>query len=119
MPIIRSDPLALEQIFSNLMDNAVKYLDPSRPGKISITAISTENEYLFSIRDNGRGIAEEDLSKIFDLFRRVGKQDVPGDGMGLAYIRTILRQLGGGVWCESKLGVGTTMFFTVPQVTVK
>jgi signal transduction histidine kinase len=59
-------------------------------------------------------MASEDVPKAFDIFRRVGPQDVPGEGMGLAYVKTLLRLLGGRIWCESQAGVGTTFSFSVP-----
>lgn len=115
LPQIDVDYLAMEQIVSNLLDNAIKYLEPGRAGKIEISCVSGETETVFSIRDNGRGIAADELEQVFEIFRRAGSRDVPGEGMGLAYVRTLIRQLGGRVWCESKLGVGTTMFFAVPK----
>lgn len=114
LPGVITDYVAMEQIIGNLVDNALKYLDPKRPGRIAISCIERDDEYLFSIADNGRGVADPDLEKIFELFRRAGRQDVPGEGMGLAHVRTLLRQLGGKVWCESQTGVGTTMYFTLP-----
>ena len=85
------------------------------PGKIEITATESEEEYVFAVSDNGRGIVKADYEKIFQVFRRSGVPDVPGEGMGLAYVRTLARQLGGRVWVESEPGVGTTMYFTVPK----
>lgn len=115
MPQTETDHLAMEQIMSNLLDNAIKYLKPGRPGEIEIYCADAEDEYLFSVQDNGRGIAAQGREKIFEIFERAGTKDLPGDGMGLACVRTIIRQLGGKVWCESKLGVGTKMYFTVPK----
>ncbi len=94
LPQIRSDIVATEQIIGNLVDNALKYLVPGRPGTIAIDCLDRGNEYLFWVEDNGRGVAADDLEKIFDLFRRAGRQDVPGEGMGLACVRTLVRQLG-------------------------
>jgi len=116
LPKIEIDYLVMEQIISNLIDNAIKYLDPSRPGKIEGSCTENENEYVVSVKDNGRGILNTDCEKMFDLFRRCGNQDQPGEGMGLAYVRTLIRKLGGKVWCESELGVGTKMSFTVPKI---
>ncbi len=65
------------------------------------------------VRDNGRGIAEQDMDKVFTPFRRAGHQDVPGEGMGLAYVQTLVRRHGGRVWCESEPGVGATFAFTI------
>jgi signal transduction histidine kinase len=115
LPKVRIDHLAMEQIIGNLVDNAIKYLDPDRPGKIEIVSTDSGDNYLFAVQDNGRGIAAADCEKIFEIFRRVGKQDKPGDGMGLAYVRTLVRQLGGSIWCESKLGAETKMNFIVPK----
>ena len=115
LPSIEIDQSALEQIIGNLVDNAIKYLEPSRPGKIAVTCSDNGDEYLFTVRDNGRGIAAEDQEKVFEIFRRAGRQDVPGEGMGLAYVRTLVRRMGGRIWCESLLGFGTVMHFTVPK----
>ena len=113
LPQIRNDYLAMEQIMSNLLDNALKYLEPGRRGEISIYCEETEHEVTFYIRDNGRGIAEKDQEKIFEIFQRVGNLHVPGEGMGLAYVKNLIRQMGGQVSCESDLGVGTKISFTV------
>jgi len=115
LPSIEIDQSALEQIIGNLVDNAIKYLEPGRPGKIAVTCSDNGDEYLFTVRDNGRGIAAEDQEKVFEIFRRAGRQDVPGEGMGLAYVRTLVRRMGGRIWCESQLGFGTCMQFTVPK----
>jgi len=116
LPKIKIDYLVVEQIMGNLVDNAIKYLDPSRPGKIESSCTENENEYVVSVKDNGRGIHETDCEKIFDLFRRSGNQDQPGEGMGLAYVRALIRKLGGKVWCQSVLGVGTQISFSLPKI---
>ncbi|MBZ5638061.1 MAG: PAS domain S-box protein [Acidobacteriia bacterium] len=114
LPDLVADRTAIEQIFGNLLDNAVKYLDPARPGRITISADCGSDEIVFRIQDNGRGMSKEDIPKAFEIFRRVGKQDAPGEGMGLAYVKTLLRLLGGRIWCESEPGVGTTFSFSLP-----
>lgn len=114
LPDMIADRTALEQIFGNLLDNAIKYLDPGRPGRIVVGADHDGRDIVFHICDNGRGMAGEDVPKAFDIFRRVGPQDVPGEGMGLAYVKTLLRLLGGRIWCESQAGAGTTFSFSVP-----
>ena len=68
---------------------------------------------MFAVQDNGRGIAEDDIPRAFEPFRRVGRQDVPGEGMGLAYVRTLVRRHGGDITCQSTLGVGTTFTFLI------
>jgi signal transduction histidine kinase len=113
LPVVTADFVSMEQVFGNILSNAVAYLVPNRPGEIEITAERQTDETIFRIRDNGRGIAKEDMDKVFAPFRRAGKQDVPGEGMGLAYVQTLVRRHGGRIWCESELGVGTTFTFTI------
>jgi PAS domain S-box-containing protein len=117
LPPIVADKAAIEQIFGNLLDNAIKYLDAGRCGEIAITGDERGDAVLFQVRDNGRGMAPEDIPKAFEIFRRVGKQDVPGEGMGLAYVKTLVRLLGGHITCESALGNGTTFSFSIPAVS--
>ncbi len=115
LPQIVSDRAAIEQIFGNLLDNAIKYLDPQRPGHIEVSAGATADATVFRVLDNGRGIAEEDMGKVFAPFRRAGAQDVPGEGMGLAFVKALLHRLGGRIECSSQLGVGTAFSFTLPR----
>jgi len=119
LPEVAADWTSMEQIMSNLLGNAVKYLDPDRPGDIEITGERDHEETTFRVRDNGRGIAEEDMPKVFAPFRRAGKQDVPGEGMGLPYVQALLRRHGGRIWCESKPGVGTTFTLTISNHLVR
>jgi PAS domain S-box-containing protein len=115
LPELTTDRIAIEQIVGNLIDNAVKYLDPSRPGRLEIFSANGPNGATIHVRDNGRGIAREDLGKIFEIFRRAGRQDVQGEGMGLAYVKTLVRKLHGQIWCNSELGVGSTFSFSIPD----
>ncbi len=115
LPVVTADFVSMEQIFGNILNNAVLYLDPNRPGEIEISAEQIGSVTAFRIRDNGRGIAKEDMDKVFVPFRRAGKQDVPGEGMGLAYVQTLVRRHGGHIWCDSEAGVGTTFTFTLPR----
>jgi signal transduction histidine kinase len=115
LPRVYADRISFEQIFGNILSNAVNYLDPSRPGRVFINAASHTDEIIFSIQDNGRGIAQEDHEKIFAPLRRAGRQDVPGEGMGLAYVQTLVRMHRGKIWFESQPNVGTTFFFTLSR----
>ncbi len=115
LPTITSDRLALEQIFSNLLDNAVKYLRPGVPGIIEVRAAESAGEVAFAIEDNGRGIDAKDRERIFDLFRRSGLQDQQGDGIGLAHARTLMRRLGGSITVKSEREHGTTFTLTLPK----
>ena len=104
---------ALSQISGNLLANAVAYLDPSRPGALAMTATQHHEKTVFVVQANGRGIAVADMPSIFEPFRRVGRQDVPGEGMGLAYVQILVRRHGGDITCQSTLGVVTTFTFTI------
>jgi signal transduction histidine kinase len=119
LPTIAADWVSMEQIFGNILANAIAYLVPDRPGEIEISAWSNTHETIFRIRDNGRGIAKEDMDKVFAPFRRAGKQDVPGEGMGLAYVQTLVRRHGGRIWCESQPNLGTTFCFTISNHLLK
>jgi signal transduction histidine kinase len=115
LPAITGDKHSLEQIMGNLLDNALKYLDPGRTGEITIIAEQGVDEVVFHVRDNGRGIAKDDMRKVFELFRRAGAQDVPGEGMGLAYVKALVKRQGGRIWCDSELGKGSVFSFTIPK----
>jgi PAS domain S-box-containing protein len=122
LPPAWGDPTAVEQVFANLIGNALNYLDPGRPGRVEVAGEtgpgleggegSLQNTY--SIRDNGLGIGPAYLPKLFQVFQRLHPDSAPGEGMGLAIVRRILERLGGTVRAESNLGVGTTFFFTLP-----
>ena len=114
LPNIVSDRLALEQIFSNLIDNALKYLKPAAPGDICVRGRTKLGFAVFEIADNGRGIDPKDHQRIFDLFRRAGAQDRPGQGIGLAHVRTLVRWLGGTMSVSSELNNGSTFTITLP-----
>jgi signal transduction histidine kinase len=113
LPHVVADRTAMEQITGNILSNAVKYVDPERPCRIEVAAEVNNGEAIFTIQDTGRGIAQEDMGKVFAPFRRAGKQDTPGEGMGLAYVQTLVRRHGGRISCESELGKGTTFTFTI------
>lgn len=113
LPETRGDRFAMEQVFSNLISNAVQYLSPDQTGEISIGAEHHPDETVFHVRDNGRGIQFSDLTRIFDIFQRVGTANIPGEGMGLTYTRALVRLHGGRIWCDSVVGEGSTFFFSI------
>nr|WP_295663187.1 sensor histidine kinase [Polymorphobacter sp.] len=116
MPTLVTDRLALEQILSNLIENATKYLQPGRPGRIVVSARREQQRIIIDVADNGRGIASKDHERIFELFRRSGVQDQPGEGLGLAHVRALSYRLGGIVTCISELGAGATFRLSLPEV---
>jgi len=115
LPQVHADSLAMTQIISNLLSNAINALVPGRPGELRITAAAGPETVAFHIQDNGRGIAADDIPKVFEMFRRLGSQEAAGEGMGLVYVRTLVRRHGGDVECQSTPGVGTTFTFTIAK----
>jgi PAS domain S-box-containing protein len=115
VPDLTSDRLAIEQIFGNLIDNAVKYLQPSRPGRIEVRGRDLGGNVVYEIEDNRRGIDPKDFERIFDLFRRSGTQDQQGEGIGLAHVRALVRRLGGTISVSSRLGEGSTFTVVLPS----
>jgi len=114
LPNIVTDRLALEQIFSNLIDNALKYLKTGVPGEITVRGRTKLGFAIFEIADNGRGIDSKDHQRIFELLRRAGTQDRPGQGIGLAHVRALVRRLGGTMSVASELHQGSTFTITLP-----
>jgi signal transduction histidine kinase len=114
LPAIVSDRLAIEQILSNLIENAVKYLSPDRAGQIVVRGQRDGQRVMIEVEDNGRGIAASDHQRVFDLFRRSGNQDQPGEGIGLAHVRALAYRLGGVIEMASELGRGTTFRLNLP-----
>jgi signal transduction histidine kinase len=107
LPEVRSDRMAVEQILSNLVDNALKYLRDGVPGRIEVRAEDTPRAIRISVIDNGRGIAPADRERVFDLFRRAGAQDKPGEGIGLAHSRGLARRIGGAIELDEAPGGGS------------
>lgn len=114
LPKIVSDRLALEQIFTNLLDNAVKYLDPNRPGRLVVRGRREGEMIRYEVEDNGRGIDPKDHERVFELFRRAGAQNQPGEGIGLAHVRALVYRLGGTIDCASQPGAGSTFRLWLP-----
>lgn len=111
-----TDKLSIEQVLGNLLDNAVKYQQPGRPLAVQIRARHVPgNRVQIEVEDNGRGIANTDHERVFELFRRSGAQSQPGEGIGLAHVRTMVRSLGGDVTLTSTLGEGTTFIINLPR----
>jgi signal transduction histidine kinase len=114
LPVVISDRLALEQIFSNLVENALKYLKPGRAGHIEVRGARHGARIVYEVADNGRGIDPKDHDRVFDLFRRAGIQDQAGEGIGLAHVRALAYRIGGTVSCESALDQGATFRVSLP-----
>lgn len=115
LPPFRTDRLRLEQVFSNLVSNAVKYNDKEE-GMIRITSEDAGGNYLFSVTDNGRGIQREYFEKIFVIFQTLQERDAfESTGVGLAIVKKILDDKKSNIHVESKVGEGTTFTFSWPK----
>lgn len=115
LPPVINDRVAVEQILSNLIENALKYLKPGVAGQIGVTGRTEYGRVIVEVSDNGRGIDPRDHERIFDLFRRSGAQDQPGEGIGLAHARALAYRLGGFIEVASALGEGSTFRLILPS----
>lgn len=114
LPVIKADKTQLGQLFQNLIGNAIKYRGAA-PLKITISAARQQNNWLFSVTDNGIGIAPEFYDRVFAIFQRLHtRAEYPGTGIGLAVCQKIVERHGGKIWVESTEGSGATFFFTIP-----
>ncbi len=114
LPVITGDRSQLVQLMDNLIGNGIKYHGAKTP-RVHVSAERNGNEWNFSVRDNGIGIAPEYYERIFEIFQRLhDKKDYPGTGIGLAVCRRIVDGHGGRIWVESEPGRGSAFHFTIP-----
>ncbi|MES2285841.1 MAG: ATP-binding protein [Bacteroidota bacterium] len=115
MPIIYGDFVLIGQLFQNLIENAIKFKGNNDP-EVLISAKKENNEYLFSVKDNGIGMKKEYLDKIFVIFQRLNnKEKYPGTGIGLAICKKIVERHNGKIWVESEVDKGSTFYFTIKE----
>ncbi len=115
LPTVMADPAQLEQVFSNLIGNAIKYRRPDVPPEVRVSAERDGRFWRFAVADNGIGIEAEYYDRIFEMFRRLHTHDkYGGTGIGLAVVKRIIERHGGAVRVESRPGEGSTFFFTLP-----
>ena len=114
LPTLLGDPVRMRELLQNLLENAVKFRG-EKPPEIHIGCALQEHEYVFSVRDNGIGIAPQYQERIFVMFRRLhGREAYRGTGIGLAICKRVIERLHGRIWVESALGAGATFFFSIP-----
>lgn len=114
LPVVKADRSQLMQLFQNLIGNAIKFRGEKTP-HIHISATPKNDEWVFSVRDNGIGIKPEYSERVFGVFQRLHtRSEYPGTGIGLAICKRVVERHGGNIWVESELGKGSTFYFTLP-----
>ena len=115
LPTVAGDSLQLGQVIQNLLGNAIKFCG-GKPPRVHVSAQARDEDWLFSVRDEGIGIEAEYFETIFAIFQQLhGKDEYQGAGVGLAICRKIVEQHGGRIWVESEPGSGSAFYFTIPN----
>ena len=115
LPSVEGDPIQLGQLFQNLIGNAIKFRSSQAPA-VRVGCVNEKTEFIFSVKDNGRGFDMEHAERVFVIFQRLqGRDEAAGTGIGLAVCKKIVERHNGRIWVESKPNEGTTFFFTLPK----
>ena len=113
LPSCYGDEVQINQVFSNLVGNAIKYLDNDRAGIINVSGQKRNGQVEYCIEDNGIGIAKKNQEKIFNIFGRVKPDDNKGEGLGLAIVRKILSRHNGKIWLKSEFEKGSKFYVSL------
>ncbi len=114
LPPCTGDFVQTNQVFSNLVDNALKYSDPSRPPVIKVTGEVVDEEVVYCVADNGTGIAREHQKKVFEIFHRLNPEASGGEGLGLSIVKKVIGRHSGRIWLESEPGEGSKFYVSLP-----
>ncbi len=108
------DERQINQVFSNLIENSLKYLDPERPGRIRVSGRGEKDRVVYCVEDNGIGIEPKNQKMVFNLFSRIDTKGTSGEGLGLTIVKKIVYRHGGEIWVESKPGSGSRFYVSLP-----
>jgi two-component system CheB/CheR fusion protein len=114
LPTVLAEEVMIAQLFQNLISNSIKFKGVQTP-RIHISAEKDAEGLLFSVQDNGMGIAPQDVDRVFGMFKRLHGKEIPGTGIGLALCKKVIERKGGRIWVESEIGRGATFKFTIPS----
>jgi light-regulated signal transduction histidine kinase (bacteriophytochrome) len=116
LPGSHGDASMIQRVWTNLLDNAIKFTRTKPGGVVEVGARAGDHETIYYVKDNGVGFDMQYVGKLFGVFQRLhGQNEFPGTGIGLAIVKRIVARHGGRVWAEGKVGQGATIYFALPN----